>query len=259
MSENTEQSISDSLEVDPFLLPHIPFLLQDLWALGSSVDLIIDALRPLSLDASQTTALDLGCGKGAVSVQLAVHFGFHVIGIDALWSFLDDALTQARSYNVSHFCEFKQQDMHQYMLTDHQFDIVIFASLGGLLGTFQETIGKLRHHVRQGGYVIIDDGYLKKCDRLHRKGYEHYRSHRETINELTAHGDRILNEISTKKLTELTNKEYLHAIKKRGKELIACRTEFKSLIENYVSLQAEECRVISENIEGALWLMQKNE
>ena len=152
MSENTKQSISDSLEVDPLLLPHIPFLLQDLWALGSSIDLIIDVLRPLNLDSGQTAVLDLGCGKGAVSVQLALQFGFHVFGIDAMLPFLDDATKKARSYNVSHLCEFTHQDINQYILTDHQFNIIIFASLGGLLGTFQETIGKLRHQVGHGGY-----------------------------------------------------------------------------------------------------------
>ena len=257
MSINTKQSISDSLEVDPLLLPHIPFLLQDLWALGSSVDLIIDVLKPLNLEASQTTALDLGCGKGAVSVQLTLQFGFHVLGIDAMLPFLEDAITKARSYNVTHLCKFEQQDIHKYILDDHQFDIVIFASLGGLLGTFQETIGKVRHQVRHGGYIIIDDGYLKKGDRFHRKRYEHYRNHSETIRELTTFGDCILNEISTTELSELINKEYLQAIEKRGRELVACKPELKSFVDEYVSLQVEECQVIAEKIEGALWLIQK--
>ena len=122
MSEKTKQSVADSLETDKLLLPHMPFLLQDLWALGSSVDSIIEVLRPLRLDASQTKVLDLGCGKGAVSVQLAVKFGFHVLGIDAMVPFLDIASEKARLHTVSHLCEFKQQDIHQFLLTDHQFE-----------------------------------------------------------------------------------------------------------------------------------------
>jgi 2-polyprenyl-3-methyl-5-hydroxy-6-metoxy-1,4-benzoquinol methylase len=68
------------------MLPYIPYLLQDLWALGSSVEIILKVIKELELPKS-AKVLDLGCGKGAVSIQIASRFGFHVTGIDAMEHF----------------------------------------------------------------------------------------------------------------------------------------------------------------------------
>ena len=89
MSDCTRQSVADSLESEIKLLPYMPYLLQDLWALGSSVDQILDLFSTLPLSYGAAKVLDLGCGKGAVSVQIASKFGFEVVGIDAMPEFLN--------------------------------------------------------------------------------------------------------------------------------------------------------------------------
>ncbi|RQV98859.1 MAG: class I SAM-dependent methyltransferase, partial [Calditrichaeota bacterium] len=91
MTNQSEKSLLNSLEVEKKLLPHMPFMLQDLWGLGSSVDEILEMTRTLHLDSGNTRVLDLGCGKGAVSVQLASNFGFRVTGIDVMPAFLEEA------------------------------------------------------------------------------------------------------------------------------------------------------------------------
>jgi 2-polyprenyl-3-methyl-5-hydroxy-6-metoxy-1,4-benzoquinol methylase len=83
MSDKTQKLISDSLETDQQLLPYMPYLLQDLWALGSSVEDILKAVDSLPL-SSDSRVLDLGCGKGAVSVLIASRFKCRVTGIDAM-------------------------------------------------------------------------------------------------------------------------------------------------------------------------------
>lgn len=257
MSDRTEQSISNSLEVDKHLLPYMPFLLQDLWALGSSVDYILDIVASLSLAPHETKVLDLGCGKGAVLIQIASKFGFKVTGIDAMEVFLEDARKKAIEYNVSHLSEFINQDIMEYVTVEHGFDLVILASLGGIFGSFKNTVAKLRRQVRTGGYIIIDDGYLREASSLKRKGYEHYKNHEDSINELTASNDRLLKEINTTDLSLKINDEYMDFIERRGRELIANHPELEENIKAYIHLQAEECEVIKNQIEGALWLLQK--
>lgn len=259
MSEKIQQSIADSLEADALLLPHMPFLLQDLWALGSSVPIIIEALQGLQLRPERTRVLDLGCGKGAVSVQIADKLGFRVLGIDAEPSFLKQAEQQAQKHQVAHLCEFRKQDIHQFIAEDHDFDVVLLASLGGILGDFTETMAKLRRQVRSDGYILIDDGYLKQCERLDRKGYGHYRSLEVTQRELTAHGDQIIYQTSTSAISKEINDEYLRLICARGKELAALKPEIQIQLDAYIALQAEECQVIDRDIEGTLWLIQKKE
>ena len=133
MSNQSEQSIADSLEVDRQLLPYVSFLLQDLWALGSSVDYINDIVGSLNLPPTRTKLLDLGCGKGAVSIQIASKLGFTVVGVDRMTPFLEDAQNKAIEYHVSHLCEFINQDIMEFVSVEHGFDLVILASLGGIL------------------------------------------------------------------------------------------------------------------------------
>ncbi len=257
MSDDIEKSISDSLETDTKLLPFMPFLLQDMWALGSSVDDIITMIDLLDLVPEQTKVLDLGCGKGAVSIQIALKYGFKVFGIDVMSAFLEDAVKKAVDNNVSNLCQFIRQDIREYVSVEHKFDIVILASLGGILGSIKNTVSQLRTQVRSGGYMIIDDGYLKEKSSLKRKRYEHYRNHKKTLNELTSFNDLLLKEVNTTDLSLKINDEYLNVIENRGKELVAKHPELKDVIKAYINLQQEECEVIKNQMEGALWLIQK--
>jgi cyclopropane fatty-acyl-phospholipid synthase-like methyltransferase len=257
MSNRTTESISKSLEVTQHLLPHMPFLLQDLWALGSAIEEIIDTVGSLNFVSNQSKALDLGCGKGAVSVTIASTYGIQVIGIDAMPEFLNVAQQKANEFNVSHLCKFTNQDIIDYISGEHDFDMVILASLGGILGSLKDTIAKLRTQVHSNGYILIDDGYLRKRNNIQRKGYEHYKDHEKTINELTFYNDLLLREINTTASSLKINKEYLHCIEKRAHELIVEYPEIENDIRNYIQLQAEECDVINDEIEGALWVLQK--
>ena len=259
MSENTEKSIPDSPETDRDLLPHLPFLVQDLWSLGSDVEGICTAARSFGLNSKETVILDTGCGKGAVSITLARRFGFRALGIDACDPLLDAAREKAREYGVENLCRFENHDIREYTRKEHSFDIVVFASMGGLFGTFRETAAILNRQVRKGGFCIIDDGYLKKGNKLDRKHYRHYRNHEETIRELTASGGTVIKELSTAEATEKINAEYLEVITRRGSELAHEKPALKKHIELFIKSQEEDCGIIDEYIEGALWVLQKPE
>ena len=125
MPENSKQSIADSLETEEKLLPHMPYLLQDMWALGSSVDQILDLITTFDLPTDQATLLDLGCGKGAVSVQAAARFGFKVTGIDAMPEFLEFARQKSAEYRVSNLCTFIEKDIHAYVKNSKEFDYLV--------------------------------------------------------------------------------------------------------------------------------------
>ncbi len=257
MRAKTKKSISDSLETKPSLLSHMPFLLQDLWALGGSLPHIISAVSALKIASPKTRVLDLGCGKGAVAIQIASKFGFYITGIDTMKPFLRDAQLKAAEYGVSHLCEFVRQDILEYVSRKHDFDMVILASLGGIFGSFRNTVTKLRRQVKSGGYMMIDDGYVKQDPLLLRKGYNHYKIHEETLEELTAFGDYLVTEINTRDFSEKINAEYLKVIEKRGKELMKSYPELQSDLSDYIRTQVEEYAFINEYIEGALWVLQK--
>ena len=256
MPEKKRQSVSDSLETTERMLPHMPYLLQDMWALGCSEKDILQVVGELDLPV-KTTVLDLGCGKGAMAVQLAQKYGFSITGIDAMPEFLEVARQKAAEYQVSRLCRFMKQDILKYAVASHDFDLVILASLGGIFGSIRETVAQLRRQVRSGGYMIIDDGYLKNKKKLNRKGYAHVRSHAETLKKLTCFGDRLIREINTSEYSREINIQYLTLIKRRGQELGQKHSDLKKDLDSYINLQAEECEVMEREIEGALWVLRK--
>lgn len=255
--EEIMKSVSSSLEADESIMQYMPYLLQDLWALGSSVEQIIASIAGLNLITDQINVLDLGCGKGAVSIQVASRFGYNVTGVDAMKAFLNDANRVADEYGVTHLCNFIEEDILKYTSVTHNFDIVILASLGGVFGNVKETMRRLRSQVRNTGYIIIDDGFLRNEKHVNRKGYEHCADYKRTIELLTSFGDKIIAEVNTTEVSKNINEEYLNLISNRSKELITQHPNAKSKIEQYITLQKEECEFLDKNFNGVLWVIQK--
>jgi len=257
MSKATTESVAQSLEIEQELLPFIPALLSDMWALGSSPKLMIKMLKKMKLAKKLNTGLDLGCGKGAVCVNLAKDLHMKMTGVDAFNPFLEDARIKAHEYGVAELCLFKQADMREYVKQAHDFDLVIYASLGWVLGGFSDIVASLHGQIRPGGYMIIDDGYLKGDKLLDRPGYEHYRSHKETITLLQQSGETILKEVSTEQETLDINMQYLELIKKRAIIMIKNDPQLEEPLEAYIQNQEQECIFLDKYINGAIWLMQK--
>lgn len=257
MNKTLDIDIAKSLEVNEELLPHVSELLADLWALGSSPNHIVDLLKPLELPPRKTRVLDLGCGKGAVSVKLAQELGLNVLGIDAFRPFLEEAKKKAVEHKVAHLCEFHFGDMREYVRDPSDFDVVVYASVGNVLGSFRDCVSSLRRTIRPGGYMIIDDGYLKSGSKLDRRGYEHYISYEQTVSQLTSHGDMILQEINTETETKAINNEYLRSITKRAELLKQVHPELQESLDWYIENQSVECDVIDNKICGTIWLVQK--
>jgi 2-polyprenyl-3-methyl-5-hydroxy-6-metoxy-1,4-benzoquinol methylase len=257
MNDDSQKSVADSLETEINLLPYMPYLLQDLWAMGCSADQILGLISNLNLPANSINVLDLGCGKGALSVQIAAKFGFKVTGVDAMPEFLKTAEEKADDYKVTSLCNFIKEDILNYVTGNHDFNIVILAALGGIFGNNKCTIEKLRTQVSPGGYIIIDDGYLKKRNTLNRKGYAYCRNYENTVKEFTFFNDSLISEISTAEFSKKINTEYLEEIEKRCAELITQHPQMKNDLKNYLDLQREECEILNNEIEGMIWLLQK--
>jgi 2-polyprenyl-3-methyl-5-hydroxy-6-metoxy-1,4-benzoquinol methylase len=258
MKKDTKTLVSESLETTPEFLQYLPELVADLWELGSSPELYIDMLRSLQLPFEEMAALDLGCGKGAVSIALAKEFGMKVVGVDACAPFVNEAKKKAKQHQVQNLCQFYFADIRDFIETAADYDLVIYASLGNVLGRFAECVRKLRFTVKVGGYILIDDGFLKKADSTSKKGYEHYASHVKTIKQLTSCGDFLVKEeILPDQINRDINNYYLHAIKQRSITMIEKMPELEHQISNYIKNQEIECEFIDQYTSGAIWILQR--
>jgi ubiquinone/menaquinone biosynthesis C-methylase UbiE len=257
MKSESKKTVAASLETEETLLPYMPYLLQDLWGLGSSVEQIVQIFESLSFPSNKINVLDLGCGKGAVSVNLAAKWGFNVTGVDAMFEFITEANNYAKKYNSANLCNFNEADIIDYTNTHHEFDAVILASLGGVFGNYKKTINTLRNQVKAAGYIVIDDGYLKNRTSINRNGYGYCRDYETTKSELISLGDKIIAEVSTTEFSKKLNDEYLRAINERYKELCENYPKIKDSLFKYISQQKEECEFLNSELEGIIWVIQK--
>ncbi|WP_313019647.1 hypothetical protein [Acetoanaerobium noterae] len=61
-----EEKLAKSLTAESVeLIPYLPYLLQDLWELGSSPKDMVHLISKNIIISEKTKVLDLACGKGA--------------------------------------------------------------------------------------------------------------------------------------------------------------------------------------------------
>jgi 2-polyprenyl-3-methyl-5-hydroxy-6-metoxy-1,4-benzoquinol methylase len=253
-----QREIAASLEAPPELLPVLPELLADLEALGGSPETAVELLRPLDLEAGSTRVLDLGCGKGAVGLEVARSLGFQVHGIDAFEPFIEHARRRALELGVAELCRFECGDLRQALGFGQPVDVVLYASLGPLLWDLAETVGRLRRRLRPDGYLVIDDGFLAEDARVSVPGYGAYGSRAETLARLTAFGDRLVREvILSSEETKEINQRNTQRIRGRAEVLAQERPELAERLFDYVAEQERQTEILGTTVVCAIWLLRR--
>jgi cyclopropane fatty-acyl-phospholipid synthase-like methyltransferase len=228
------------------LFPFLPYILQDVWEIGASPHVMIQLVRKHAKIHSRLRVLDLGCGKGAVSIQIAKEFKCQCLGIDAIRDFISEADAKAREFAVADLCRFAVGDIREKVKTLPRFDIIILGAIGPVFGDYLSTLTALHGCLTLGGMVIIDDGYIEDdSDYVHplvRKRGEILRKVRdagmEIIDEVIFQGDEIKD----------ADEQVFRKLKKRCRELIAAHPEKSRLFENYIRKQEEENDVLETKI-----------
>lgn len=238
---------SESTEIIPFL----PYLLQDLWELGSSPKDIIAMLAGHIKMSEKIKVLDLACGKGAVSVQLAKAFGCMVKGVDIIPEFIDYAKQKAGEYKVENLCVFETGDINESVKVEKDYDIAILGAVGDVLGNPEETLCKLKGTIKKGGHIIIDDAYASSDTG---NGYmtkdQWLSAFRRT--GLMPVDEAFNNEEELKSLNDCQQ----GFIRKRAAELIEKHPDKAHLFKSYVECQQAECDELENDIEGVTMLLR---
>ncbi len=259
MTPTREAEIAAYMGADLELLPHIPELLADYWALGSYPDLIVEVLRSVSLPPATTRVLDLGCGKGAVSITLAQELGFQAIGVDAFEPFIDEANARAAELGVSSLCQFVCDDLREVLLAAAGFDVVIYASVG-VLGALSHCVAQLRECVRTGGYMLIQDGYLQETAAAEGKHPGRFARYEESRAQLTGNGDTLIAErlIAADEAAQM-NREYIRRVERRAADVLRVHPELSDNVGRFVSHQKSEAARMTSIIRTAIWLLRKRD
>jgi ubiquinone/menaquinone biosynthesis C-methylase UbiE len=215
--------------------------------------------KHLSLSTA-TKILDLACGKGVVSVNIAKSFHVHVYGFDLLPEFIAIARSKAKEWNVDALCHFSHADANEVVSAKQDYDCVIFGAAGNILGSPVETLTKLRNVIKPGGYVLIDEAFLpdgaSNNDVRYRKyDYLTRREWRRLFNEC---GLLLVEEIIADK-DGLCFDSDVEAIVARANELIADNPDKRAMFEGYIQSQCNEYADLENAVVGVTWMLQSVE
>ncbi len=159
------KSIEESVVIamdgsDKELFPFLPYILQDIWEIGADPDAIIKLIKKYCNKITELKVLDLGCGKGAVSVKISQKLGCTCYGIDAIPEFVEIAQQKATEFNVNHLCIFEKGDIREKVKELSGFDVVILGAIGPVFGNYFSTLSTLAKCINENGIFIIDDAYI---------------------------------------------------------------------------------------------------
>ncbi len=106
---------------------------------------------------------------------------------------------------------------------------------------------------------MIDDGFLKGTTRTRRSGYEYYRSHDDTVLELTSHGDKLVRELRVPRdELEEYNRRNTVLIRNRAKEVARRCPELAEALATYVRSEEAECQFLETETMAAVWLLERS-
>lgn len=251
--EQRDRELAASLTADNIeLLPYLPYLLQDIFELGSSPADMEELLRANTDIGPWYRVLDLACGKGAVSLYLAAKFGCSVKGIDFMRDFVDEANRHATEKFLDRLCVFEWQDANISVDCERGYDLVILGAAGNILGKLNQTIHKLRQTVRRGGYLLIDDAYTSDHERTPYHTWQNWldafsNNNVKYVAHKTFAGDKL----------EQINSTNQQMIIRRAEELKHQHPELTELFDNYVHSQQNEIDELEGDLIPLTWLLVK--
>jgi cyclopropane fatty-acyl-phospholipid synthase-like methyltransferase len=255
--DQIEKSIVDSLDgTDQEIYPYLPYILKDIWEIGAdpaSMLQIIDQKiekRPLKI-------LDLGCGKGAISIHLARNLDCSILGLDAMPDFVDEAISYSREFAVDGKCTFRVEDIRATVSNYRDYDIIILGAIGTVLGNMLETLQKLKPSLIDKGYVLIDDAWLEDDSDC---GYTRCLRKTEFYRQIRDAGFFIIHEeLFNRKEIESSDMEVFNKMKMRAEDLASKEPEKKSLFFDYLKSQQYEYLMLAHHLTTGTWLLQKTQ
>jgi ubiquinone/menaquinone biosynthesis C-methylase UbiE len=240
---------------DKELFPFLPYILQDIWEIGADPDAIIKLIKKYCNNLHELKVLDLGCGKGAVSVKVSKECGCYCHGLDAVAEFIDFAKQKAADFQVNHLCKFETGDIREKMNELSDYDIVILGAIGPVFGDYYSTLKSLSECINKNGIFIIDDGYIEDdSDYIHPLMYKKS----DILHQIEMAGMELVeNDIMDKEYIKYSDDYIFENIKRRCNELIEQMPDKQNLFLNYIKKQKVENDVLENKVIGTTMVIKK--
>lgn len=172
--------------------------------------------------------------------------------------FIFSARQKAQELNVAELCTFACADLRNALNSARNYDLAIYTAVGDVLGSVAQCVGRLREAIHSRGYMVIDDGFRLTHDPIAFPGYEYYASHEETIHQLTAHGDKIIQEkiFSVAEMKQV-NQRNTAFITQSASAIVESHPGLAAALNEFVEQERQECEILERDVASAMWLIEK--
>ena len=260
--KSLDESIAAAMDShdDVAIVPFLPYILQDFWEIGTPPETVIKFIETWHVNdltgSNSINVLDLGCGKGAVSVKLAATLNCNCYGIDGIPEFIETSKEKAKEYNVESLCRFEVGDIRDvdtqcFASLQGIYDVIILGAVGQVFGDYFSTLTTLSKLLNPDGIIIINDAYTN--DSIECKHPLVF--HRcELLRQTKLSGMELIDECADADLTGSktcqgqNNAKEFENLKKRCHELITMYPQKTSLFEKYVQIQADEYEALENKM-----------
>ncbi|MCL1971527.1 MAG: class I SAM-dependent methyltransferase [Endomicrobia bacterium] len=255
MDNFTKEKLAASMDAENAdVIKFLPYLMQDLWELGSFPADMITLLKNNTRIDGESKILDLCCGKGPASVQIAKFFKCRVKGIDIIPEFIEYAKQKAIENSVENLCTFAVENATESVLKESGYDCVILGGPGPIWGDYRKTLDGLKKPLKPKGYIIIDecfapDNSAKTYGQLKLSEWADLlkEAKMDSVSVIEANRESIKN----------MNDFMMKYIPKRAKELSDKYPEHAEVINSYVKKQFDECEILEKNVICGTWLLRR--
>jgi len=254
-----EESVLSAMDcTDKEILPYLPYILQDFWAIGSDPDVMIQLVKKHMSALNGLKVLDLGCGKGIISIHMAKELNCHCHGIDAIPEFISYSVLKSREYGVSDMCMFEVGDIREKVIHLGKYDVIVLGGIGQVFGNYFDTLMLLQNNLNEGGIILIDDGYIKDdCSFKH----EHVLSKGDLYRQIEESGMVLIDEViaSEDPLTEEHYDTEYENLLKRCLELSATYPDKADIFMCYSNQQKNEYEHMKHAMTCSTMVVKKKE
>jgi len=254
------KSIEESVVIamdgsDKELFPFLPYILQDIWEIGADPDAIIKLINKYFNNNTELKVLDLGCGKGAVSVKVSQKLGCTCYGIDAITEFVEFAQQKATEYEVNHLCIFEMGDIREKVIELSGYDVVILGAIGPVFGDYYSTLSTLAKCINENGIFIIDDGYINDVS-----DFSHPLMYKKSniLQQIERAGMELVENDIMDRDDIVDSDDYIFDnLKMRCQELIEKYPNKRNLFLDYIRKQEIENDVLENKVIGTTLVIKK--
>ena len=265
-----EESIAVAMEVqqDTAIIPFLPYILQDFWELGTPPEIVInlvqkhcivETLRTSAGLSDRTTSLqilDLGCGKGAVSIKLAAALKCNCYGIDGISEFIETAKEKAKEYGIDTLCRFEIGDVRKKIEELDKFDVIILGATGSIFDDYFTALTTLSKHLTDNGIIIINEAYIDDTSTFQ---HPPYLPRKELLKQFEQAGMELIDETVDKYSDFFSSAKEMENIEIRCNELKTKYPEKSYLFENYAQNQVAEYDVLENKLTSSVMVCKKSQ